>query len=617
MQKIESVSQLEELRRSILSQQDPDRLQVLVCGGPGCLAIGSEEVKAAFESELAKADLPARVTLKATGCHGLCALGPLVLLKPQGICYKQVKVADVADIVEKTLVAGEILEHLLPEDPTTGEKIARKADLPFYQPQQFIVLRHLDTIDPGSLEDYLAVGGYSALGQVLTRMTPEEVISVIEESGLRGRGGAGFPTGRKWRFCSQAPGAVRYLICNGDEGDPGAFMDRAVMEGDPHAVLEGMLIGAYAIGAKKGFIYVRHEYPLAVKRLAQAIDQAREAGLLGENILGQDFDFDIKINRGAGAFVCGEETALILSIEGQIGEPRPRPPYPAQHGLWGQPTVINNVETWANVPVIIQRGAAWYAAIGTPRSKGTKIFSLVGAVKHTGLVEVPMGTTLRQIVFDIGGGVAHDRKFKAVQTGGPSGGCIPKEHLDLPIDYESLAEVGSIMGSGGLIVMDETNCMVDVARYYTSFLQSESCGKCTPCREGLTQMLHILNEITAGRGNEEHLTLLEELGTVMAEASLCGLGLSAPNPVLSTLRYFRDEYEAHILKKKCPALVCRALLTYTIDPETCTGCMVCVQHCPVGAISGEKKEVQEIDQELCIKCGMCREVCPFDAVNVE
>ena len=448
-------------------------------------------------------------------------------------------------------------------------------------------------------------------------MSPEAVIDAVERSGLRGRGGGGFPTGRKWRLCRQVPGDVKYLICNGDEGDPGAFMDRAVMEGDPHAVLEGMIIGAYAIGATQGYIYVRHEYPLAVKRLALAIDQAREAGLLGANILGSGFSFDVKISKGAGAFVCGEETALIASMEGDIGEPHPRPPYPAVAGLWGKPTVINNVETWANIPAIMSHGPEWYAAIGTENSKGTKVFSLVGAVNNTGLVEVPMGTTLRQMVYDLGGGIRGGGEFKAVQTGGPSGGCIPKQFLDLPVDYDSLQSVGSIMGSGGMIVMDETSCMVDVARYFMSFLHDESCGKCTPCREGTKHLLEILTEITKGNGTEEHIPLMEELCDTMAAASLCGLGQSAVNPVRSTLKYFREEYEAHILQKKCPALVCRPLLKYTVDPETCTGCLACVRECPVDAIHGEAAEPQLIDQELCVKCGMCHAVCKFDAVKVE
>ncbi len=617
MPRIESVDHLTAYRRELRGRLDPQQPQVLVCGGPGCLPLGSEDVAAAFQTELKEKGIDGRVRLRTTGCHGLCAKGVRVLLRPQELSYQKVTPEDVPEIVEATLVRGEVVERLLYQDPSNGERCAHKSEIPFYQGQNPIVLRKLDLIDPESLDDYLTLGGYRTLRKVLFQMSPEEVIDAVERSGLRGRGGAGFPTGRKWRLCRQVPGEVKFIICNGDEGDPGAFMDRAVMEGDPHAVIEGMLVGAYAIGANQGHIYVRHEYPLANKRLARAIEQAREFGFLGNKILRSRFSFDIKISQGAGAFVCGEETALLSSIEGFIGEPTTRPPYPAQSGLFGMPTVINNVETWANIPEIINMGPEWFAAQGTERSKGTKIFSLVGAVNHTGLVEVPMGTTLRQIIFDLGGGIPGGRSFKAVQTGGPSGGCIPAEHLDLPVDYDSLQEVGSIMGSGGMIVMDETNCMVDVARYFISFLFGESCGKCTPCREGLKQLKHLYEEITHGRGEEGHLALMEELCATMASASICGLGQSAVNPVLSTLKYFRHEYETHIREKKCPALVCRPLLKYTIDPENCTGCLACVRECPVGAISGLKKEAQEIDQELCIKCGLCYESCQFEAVKVE
>ncbi|MCL6621234.1 MAG: NADH-quinone oxidoreductase subunit NuoF [Syntrophobacterales bacterium] len=617
MPKFESIDHLNEYRRQLRARRDPSQPQVLVCAGPGCLPLGSEEVAQAFRAQLEEKGLSAQVALKTSGCHGLCARGVRVLLRPQEITYQKVTPADVPEIVETTLVGGGVVERLLHEEPETHALCRHKGDIPFYRSQQAIVLRKLDVIDPESLDDYLALGGYRSLRKAFFEMTPDEVIEAVERSGLRGRGGGGFPTGRKWRICRDTGEPIKFVICNGDEGDPGAFMDRAVMEGDPHAVIEGMIIGAYAIGARRGYIYVRHEYPLAVKRLQLAIQQAREAGFLGKNILRSGFDFDIQISQGSGAFVCGEETALIASIEGHIGEPMPRPPYPAVSGLFGQPTIINNVETWANVPEIINMGPEWFAAIGTEGSKGTKIFSLVGAVHHSGLVEVPMGTTLRQIVFDIGGGIPGGRAFKAVQTGGPSGGCIPAEFLDLPVDYDSLQQVGSIMGSGGLIVMDETSCMVDVARYFIGFLYEESCGKCTPCREGLKQLKKIYEDITYGRGEEKHLTLMEDLCAVMASASICGLGQSAVNPVLSTLKYFRHEYEAHIRDKKCPALVCRPLLKYTIDPETCTGCLACVRECPVGAISGLKKEAQEIDQELCIKCGLCYEVCQFDAVRRE
>ncbi len=617
MPKFASMDHLEKYRGQLLSSRNPQAPQVLVCGGPGCLPMGSEEVAAAFQAELKAKGLAGKVVLKESGCQGMCAKAVKVMFRPQEITYQQVTPEDVPEIVEETLVKGKILDRFCYQDPADGAIKAHKSKVPFYQGQQLLVLGKMDVIDPTSLDDYLAAGGYQALQKVFAGMSPEAVIDAVEGSGLRGRGGGGFPTGRKWRFCRQVPGDVKYIICNGDEGDPGAFMDRAVMEGDPHAVLEGMIIGGYAIGAGQGFIYVRHEYPLAVKRLILAINQARDAGLLGADILGSGCNFDVKISKGAGAFVCGEETALIASVEGNIGEPHPRPPYPAVAGLWGKPTVINNVETWANIPAIISQGPAWFAAIGTENSKGTKVFSLVGAVNNTGLVEVPMGTTLRQMVFELGGGIRGDGEFKAVQTGGPSGGCIPKQFLDLPVDYDSLQSVGSIMGSGGMIVMDESSCMVDVARYFMSFLHDESCGKCTPCREGTKHLLEILTDITKGNGKEEHLALMEELCATMAAASLCGLGQSAANPVLSTMKYFREEYEAHILHKKCPALVCRPLLKYTVDPETCTGCLACVRECPVDAIHGEAAEPQVIDQELCVKCGMCHAVCKFDAVKVE
>jgi len=617
MPRFESIDHLNEYRRKLKATRDPNQPTVLVCSGPGCLPMGSEEVAQAFREALANKGLNGKVLLKTCGCQGLCALGVKVLIRPQEIAYQRVTPKDAGEIVETTLIEGGIVDRLVYHDPVSGEARVHKSDIPFYHSQVPIVLRKLDLIDPESLDDYLAVGGYRSLRKVFFSMTPEEVIDQVELSGLRGRGGAGFLTGRKWRLARQAEGYPKFIICNGDEGDPGAFMDRAVMEGDPHAVIEGMIIGAYAIGARQGYIYVRHEYPLAVKRLKLAIEQAREAGFLGNNILRAKFSFDIKISQGAGAFVCGEETALMASIEGFIGEPHPRPPYPAQAGLFGLPTVINNVETWANIPEIINMGAEWFASQGTETSKGTKVFSLVGAVNHTGLVEVPMGTTLRQIIYQLGGGLRNNHPFKAVQTGGPSGGCIPAQFLDLPVDYDSLQQVGSIMGSGGMIVMDHTSCMVDVARYFIEFLYQESCGKCTPCREGLKQLRHLYEEITHGRGEMAHLTLMEDLCAAMATASICGLGQSAVNPVLSTLKYFREEYESHIRDKKCPALVCRPLLKYTIDPETCTGCLACVRECPVGAISGVKKEAQEIDQELCIKCGLCFEACQFDAVRRE
>ena len=614
---IESVDHLTEYRRRVRAARDPQQLQVLVCGGPGCLPLGSEELAAAFAAEMEAKGIAGKVLLKTTGCHGLCSHGVRVLIRPQEISYQRVTAEDVSEIVATTLLNGGVVERLVYHDPESQAPCPHKQEIPFYQTQNPLVLRKLDNIDPESLDDYLALGGYRTLRKILFQMTPEQVIDAIEKSGLRGRGGGGFPTGRKWRLCREAPGDVKFVICNGDEGDPGAFMDRAVMEGDPHAVIEGMIVGGYAIGAMRGYIYVRHEYPLAVKRLQKAIDQAREFGLLGTNILRSKFSFDIKISQGAGAFVCGEETALIASIEGKIGEPMPRPPYPVQAGLFGLPTVINNVETWANVPEIINMGPEWFAAMGTEKSKGTKIFSLVGAVNNTGLVEVPMGTSLRQIIFGLGGGIAQNRDFKAVQTGGPSGGCIPPQYLDLPVDYDSLQQVGSIMGSGGMIVMDSHNCMVDVARYFITFLMEESCGKCTPCREGLKQLLAILNDITTGKGEDHHFELMEDICQTLATASLCGLGQSAANPVRSTLKYFREEYERHIRDKKCPAKVCRQLLTYTIDPNECTSCLACVRECPVGAISGPKKEPQVIDQDICVKCGLCVDACQFDAVKVE
>ncbi|AEB09208.1 NADH-quinone oxidoreductase subunit NuoF [Desulfobacca acetoxidans] len=614
---IESIDHLTEYRRLVRAKRDPNQLQVLVCGGPGCLPLGSEELVAAFKAEMEAKGIDGKVILKTTGCHGLCSHGVRVLIRPQEIAYQKVQPEDVAEIVDLTLINGGLVERLLYQDPIDGKFCPHKADIPFYQTQNPLVLRKLDAIDPESLDDYLALGGYRTLRKILFQMTPERVIDQVEKSGLRGRGGGGFLTGRKWRLCRQVPGEVKFIICNGDEGDPGAFMDRAVMEGDPHAVIEGLIVGAYAIGALKGYIYVRHEYPLAVKRLTRAVEQARDFGFLGTNILRSKFSFDIKISQGAGAFVCGEETALIASIEGRIGEPMPRPPYPIQAGLFGLPTVINNVETLANIPEIINLGAEHFAALGTEKSKGTKVFSLVGAVNNTGLLEVPMGTSLRHIVYDLGGGIPGNHEFKAVQTGGPSGGCIPKQFLDLPVDYDSLQQVGSIMGSGGMIVMDTKSCMVDVARYFISFLMQESCGKCTPCREGLKQLHAILTDITSGRGEEKHLAMMEDLCRTMASASLCGLGQSAANPVLSTLKYFREEYTKHIVDKKCPALVCRQLLTYTIDPNECTSCLACVRECPVGAISGPKKEPQVINQDLCIKCGLCHDVCQFDAVKVE
>jgi NADH:ubiquinone oxidoreductase subunit F (NADH-binding)/(2Fe-2S) ferredoxin/Pyruvate/2-oxoacid:ferredoxin oxidoreductase delta subunit len=592
------------------------RADVLVCVCPACVTAGGAEVQQALKTEVERRGLAGEVRVVETGSRGFCAKGPIVVVQPEGILYYQVHAADVPELVEETLVKGRVVERLAYEEPETHKAIPRYDEIPFYGKQMRVVLRNCGLINPQNIEEYIAVGGYQALGKALASMTPEQVIEEVKKSGLRGRGGAGFPTGRKWEFTRDAPGDVKYIIANGDEGDPGAFMDRSLLEGDPHGVLEGMTIGAYAIGAHEGYIYVRDEYPLAVKNVGIAIEQAREYGLLGRDILGSGFDFDVKIVRGAGAFVCGEETALLASIEGHAGNPRPRPPFPAQSGLWGKPTNINNVKSWANVPVIISRGADWFNQVGTETSKGTMIFSLVGKVNNTGLVEVPMGIPLRELIFDIGGGIRDGKEFKAVQTGGPSGGCIPADLLDLPVDYERLKEVGSIMGSGGMIVMDERTCMVDVARYFLDFLKDESCGKCTPCREGIKQMLAILTRITEGQGEMADLQALETLAHVVKDASLCGLGQTAPNPVLSTLRYFRDEYVAHIEDKKCPAGVCKALIEYYILADACTGCGLCRRKCPQEAISGERKEPHIIDLEKCIKCGVCFDVCKFDAVAV-
>ena len=612
--RLETSNDLAQRRRQLTAQRESQRIGISVCAGTGCRAHGSMELFEEFRRELDARGL-SDVAVRATGCHGFCERGPLVVIFPQKIFYHGVGVKDVAAVIEKTIQNDEPVESLLFKDPATKDKCLTEHEVPFYAKQQRIVFRNNGKIDPAEIEDYIAADGYSALSKVLTEMTPQQVIDALCTSGLRGRGGGGFPTGQKWQICRDQPGDEKYIICNGDEGDPGAFMDRSIMEGDPHSVLEGMAIGAYAIGAVRGYLYVRAEYPLAVTNLSIALDQAREMGLLGEDILASGFSFDMEIVRGAGAFVCGEETGLIASIQGDIGTPRQRPPYPAESGLWDKPTNINNVETWANVPVIIERGADWFAGIGTEQSKGTKVFSLVGKVQNTGLVEVPMGTTMREIVYDIGGGILKNRKFKAVQTGGPSGGCIPESLIDLPVDFEKLREVGAMMGSGGLIVMDERTCMVDVAKYFLAFLVDESCGKCTACREGVSQMHSILSRIVVGEGREGDVALLEELSEYIKSTSLCQLGGTAPNPVLSTLRYFRDEYEAHIHEKKCPAGVCGALVDFTIDQEACRGCALCVRNCPTKAISGEKKEPHRINPDTCVSCGVCYEECPFDAVK--
>lgn len=618
MGKLRSVHELGRLRGTIEKQNSQFKATVSLCGGPGCLALGSEVLKRTFKHELQKRGLEDQIRLVFSGCHGFCEQGPLVVIKPGGILYCRVKKEEVASIISETLIEGKVIDALLYEDPVTGEKMTYEKDVPFYKAQRRIIFGQNGLIDPTVIEDYIANGGYTALCEVLTTMKPEEVISEIKRSGLRGRGGAGFPTGVKWERCRRAKGDVKYVVCNCDEGDPGAYMDRSLLEGNPHLVLEGMLIGAYAIGVQRGYLYVRHEYPRAWENADMAIDQARGLGLLGENILGTNFSFDIEIARGGGAFVCGESTALIASLEGRMGEPRDkRHLHTVESGLWGRPTNLNNVETWANVPIIINRGATWYSEIGTPLSKGTKIFSLVGKVKNTGLVEVPMGISLKEIIYDIGGGPPDGKEFKAVQTGGPSGGCIPKELFNLPVDFEELTKAGSMMGSGGMIVMDEGTCMVDVARYFLGFLMEESCGKCFPCREGLKRIYEILTDIVEGRGDKEDMRLLEELAWVVKKASLCGLGTSAPNPVLSTLRYFRSEYEAHVEEKRCPAGVCAELIRYLIDLELCTGCHACFSMCPHQAIEGEMKEPHRIIPNLCTRCGSCMEICRFGAIKVK
>jgi NADH-quinone oxidoreductase subunit F len=613
--KLKNAADLEALRRSILQKREPGKAHISVCGGTGCRASGAEAVFEAFEDEIARREIQMDVHLKETGCHGFCERGPLVVIHPKKIFYQHVKPEDIPEIIDQTLLKGIIIERLLYVDPVTGEKITYEPEVPFYKKQTRYLLAANGEIDPTRIEDYIAIGGYLAVSKALLHMSPQNILDEVQKSGLRGRGGGGFPTGRKWASCYVSQSDIKYVICNADEGDPGAYQDRSLLEGNPHSILEGMIIGAYTIGAHRGFIYVRNEYPLAVKHARIAIEQAMDYGLLGDNILGSGFNFTVSINKGGGAFVCGESSALISSLEGKIGEPKSKYVHMSEKGLWDKPSLLNNVKTWASVPLIINKGAESYSRTGTAGSKGTMIFSLVGKINNTGLVEVPMGVTLREMVYGIGGGIPGGKKFKAIQTGGPSGGCIPEQYLDSPVDFDELTKLGSMMGSGAMIVMDEDTCMVDIARYFVDFLKGESCGKCVPCREGLNRMSEILNGITHGKGSSEDLDLLEDLAETLHNGALCALGTSAANPVLSTLRHFRPEYIAHVNEKKCPAGVCRELIKYSIDTEKCRGCQMCSKACPVSAISGEIKKPHTINPDLCIKCGNCYDQCKFSAIT--
>ena len=612
--KLRNASDLNALRNELADATDETKVAISVCGGTGCRASGSVDVLEAFADEVERQEIQLDISLKETGCHGFCDKGPVVVIHPKGIFYQHVTPEDVPEIISETVLKGAIIDRLLYEDPSTHEKIEHELDIPFYKQQTRLVFGSNGRIDPTNIDDYIAAGGYAALSKVLSAMDPESVIEEVKKSGLRGRGGGGFPTGTKWASCREPEDPVKYVICNADEGDPGAYQDRSLLEGNPHSVLEGMIIGAYAIGARQGYIYVRNEYPLAVEHARQAIIQAREYGLLGDDILGSGFSFDVRVSKGGGAFVCGESSALISSLEGKTGDPKAKYVHMSEKGLWEHPSLLNNVKTWANIPLIINKGADWYAGVGTAGSKGTMIFSLVGKVNNTGLVEVPMGITLREMVYGIGGGIADGKKFKAVQTGGPSGGCISEKDLDTPVDFDELKKKGSMMGSGAMIVMDEDTCMVDVARYFVEFLKGESCGKCFPCREGLSRMSEVLNDIAHGKGRPEDLQTLKDLASTLRNGALCALGSTAANPVISTLERFEDEYLEHINDKKCSAGVCRELLSFSIDVEKCTGCTRCLRECPVNAVIGEVRKPHSINADLCIKCGTCFDVCRFDAV---